>query len=68
MFVPVDFTMGGRQVRGGGELSERVSLDEFRSRLKRTLDFIRTNERPNWQAVVAEHSKFLNSLQDDRGK
>jgi hypothetical protein len=49
-------------------LSERVSLDEFRSTLKRTLDFIRTNERPNWQAVVAEHSKFLNSLQADRGK
>jgi hypothetical protein len=62
MFVPVDFTMGGRQ-RGGGELSERVSLDEFRSRLRRTLDFIRTNERPNWQTIVAEHTKFLDSIE-----
>jgi hypothetical protein len=45
-----------------GELSERVSSDEFRVRLKRTLDFIRTNGRPNWQAIVAEHTKFLDSI------
>ena len=63
MFVPVDFTMGGRPVRGGGELSERVSLDEFRRRLTRTLDCIRTNERPNWQTIVAEHTKFLESIE-----
>jgi len=62
MIIPVDFTMAGRQ-RGGGELSERVSLTEFRNRLRRTLDFIRTNERPNWQAVVAEHTKFLDSIE-----
>jgi hypothetical protein len=61
--VPVDFAMGSRPPAGPGELSERVSLDEFRSRLKRTLDFVRTNDRPNWQTIVAEHTKFLDSIQ-----
>jgi hypothetical protein len=61
--VPVDFTMGFRPPSGGGELSERVSLDEFRSRLRRTLDFVRTNERPHWQTIVAEHTKFLKSIE-----
>ena len=53
----------GRPPSGPGELSERVSLDEFRSRLRRTLDFVRTNERPHWQTVVAEHGKFLDSIE-----
>lgn len=61
--VPVDFAMGSRRQSGPGESSERVSLDEFRSRLKRTLDFIRTNERPDWQTIVAEHTKFLDSIE-----
>jgi hypothetical protein len=64
--IPVDFGMGldFRPHTGQiGECSERISLDEFRIRLRRTLDFIRTNERPNWQTVVAEHEKFLDSLE-----
>jgi hypothetical protein len=63
IIVPVDFAMGGRPQSGPGELSERVSLEEFRIRLRRTLDFVRTNERPHWQTVVAEHTKFLGSLE-----
>ncbi|MEI8289426.1 MAG: hypothetical protein WCH99_08120 [Verrucomicrobiota bacterium] len=63
MVVPVDYTMGSRPRTGRGELSERVSLDEFRNRLRRTLDFVRTNERPNWQTIVAEHTKFLDSIE-----
>src|SRR5581483_10680659 len=47
MLIPVDFEGGGWHA-GGGECSDRVSLGEFRSRLRRTLDFIRTNQRPNW--------------------
>ena len=62
IIVPLDFAMSGRPRSGTGELSERLSLAEFRSRLKRTLDFVRTNERPNWQTIVAEHTKFLDSL------
>lgn len=60
--VPVDFTMSWPQRKTSGELSERISLDEFKTRLKRTLDFVRTNERPHWRAVVAEHTKFLDSI------
>jgi hypothetical protein len=60
--VPVDFASGGRPRSGPGELSERVSLDEFKSRLKRTLDFVRTNERPHWETIAAEHTEFLDSL------
>jgi hypothetical protein len=63
IIVPVDFAEGMRPRSGPGEESERVSLDEFRSRLRRTLDFIRTNERPNWQTIVAEHTKFLHSIE-----
>lgn len=59
--VPVDFADGGRTPSGPGESSERISVEEFRNRLKRTLDFVRTNERPHWQSVVAEHTKFLES-------
>ena len=66
IIVPVDFGSGsGFRPHTGqvGECSERVSLDEFRSRLRRTLGFVRTNERPNWQTIVAEHSKFLDSIE-----
>jgi hypothetical protein len=68
IIIPVDFGTGlnFRPHTGqGGECSERVSLDEFRSQLRRTLDFIRTNQRPNWQTVVAEHEKFLESIEQN---
>jgi hypothetical protein len=61
--VPVDFATGSRPQAGPGELSERISTDEFRRRLRRTVDFIRTNQRPNWQTIVAEHTKFLESIE-----
>jgi hypothetical protein len=61
--VPVDFKMGGRSPAGAGELSERVSFDEFQRRLRCTLDYVRTNERPNWQTIVAEHTEFLESVE-----
>jgi hypothetical protein len=65
--VPVDFTMGmyserETKITGGGECSETLSSEQFRTRLQRTLDYVRTNNRPNWQIVVAEHTKFLESL------
>lgn len=68
IIVPVDFGDGVRADahRGEpGECSERVSEAEFRRRLEGTLDFIRTNERPNWPTIVAEHTKFLNSLKSN---
>jgi hypothetical protein len=68
IIIPVDFNLGvdfRPHTNQLGECSERVSADEFRNRLKRTLDFVRTNERPNWQTVVAEHNKFLDSIEHD---
>lgn len=59
--VPVDFVMADRPRSGPGESSERIAGEEFRRRLQRTLDFLRTNERPHWEAVVAEHEAFLKS-------
>ncbi len=63
IIIPVDFGDGMRPRSGPGEKSERVSFDEFRGRLRRTLDFVRINERPNWQMIVAEHTKFLDSIE-----
>lgn len=64
--VPVDFCDGiyARTRKGGwGELSERISEGEFKRRLRATLDFVRTNNRPNWKKVVAEHTAFLKTLE-----
>jgi hypothetical protein len=63
ILVPVDFKNSWRTNVGRGELSERISGEEFKTRLQRTLDFIRTNQRPNWQTIIAEHTKFLNSME-----
>lgn len=63
--VPVDFAMANRPPAGPGELSERISVDEFRIRLKKTIDFVRSHERPHWQKIVAEHTKFLDSIEDN---
>jgi hypothetical protein len=64
--VPVDFAFwGGRSPEGPGEMSERISTEEFKRRLKETIEFVRTNARPNWQTVVTEHTKVLEEV--DRG-
>lgn len=61
--VPVDFAIGRtRPLTGPGELSEKLSTKEFTDRLATTLDFLRTNNRPDWEAVVQEHSAFLQTL------
>jgi hypothetical protein len=67
IIIPVDWSGVGFRTHTGqiGECSERVSLDEFRRRLQGTLDFIRTNERPNWRTIIAEHEKFLDSIEHE---
>ncbi|MFQ5732202.1 MAG: hypothetical protein ACE5KM_09625 [Planctomycetaceae bacterium] len=62
--IPVDFTFLRDGVRDG-ELNERLSTDEFRRRLKKTLEFLRTNKRPHWEAVAQEHTGFLNTIKRD---
>jgi hypothetical protein len=61
ILIPVDMTYygGTRELAGPGECSERVSFEDLRQRIQKTLDFLRENDRPNWQAVVEEHQRFL---------
>lgn len=58
--VPVDFESTPGHP---GECSERLSEAEFKTRLRETIDFVRTNARPNWQVIVAEQTAFLDSLE-----
>ncbi len=44
----------------GGEL---VDTAEFRRRLQKTFDFLRDNNRSHWKTIVAEQTRFLDSLQ-----
>ena len=60
ILVPIDMKFyGGREDAGPGEFSERVSFDEFRKRLRKTLDYLKAKERPNWERIVKQHSEFL---------
>lgn len=71
IIVPFDFTgMNSefsaridREVPDTGEDAERVSLDKFKSRLRKTLKFLQDNNRPHWQTVVAENEHLLQSLE-----
>ena len=65
IIVPVDFAQAGREKKAGqwGECSESIPTAEFKRRLGETLDFVRTNARPNWQTIVAEHTRFLESVE-----
>lgn len=60
ILVPVDMEWkSSRSDAGPGEFSERVSFDEFRKRLRKTLDYIKTKQRPNWETIVKQHTDFL---------
>lgn len=61
--VPVDFASDFSRARfGGGEMSERLTTEQFKQRLSETVEFVRTNARPHWQEIVAEHTEFLESI------
>jgi hypothetical protein len=62
LIVPVDFAAPNRAIVAGGEHSERLTTEEFRQRLSETIEFVRTNQRTNWQTIVAEQTKFLGSV------
>jgi len=62
ILIPVDFGQGRREKSGPGEDSERVSTEEFKRRLNETIDYVRKMERPNWQTIVAEQTKFLERI------
>lgn len=56
MVIGPDF---GYDLPEGGRLEE---TSVFKTRLQRTLDFLKENERPHWETVVKEHTEFLNSI------
>jgi hypothetical protein len=62
ILVPVDFCVGARERSGPGEQSEWVSENEFKQRLKATINYLREKQRPNWETIVAEQTKFLESI------
>ncbi len=48
--------------RRWSECGEAVSTTEFKARLRATLAYLKSNARPEWQAVVEEHTGLLNSI------
>ncbi len=62
ILIPVDFGQGRREKSGPGEESERVSTEEFKRRLKETIEYVRKMERPNWKTIVAEQTTFLERI------
>lgn len=70
ILVPVDMKFYGsrdREMLPPGEFSERVPLAEFRQRLEKTLKFLEEKQRPHWETVVKEHSKFLKTIEGAKG-
>jgi len=72
ILVPLDFTHVGentkrvdREMPNIGECFERVSIDELKARLRKTLKFLEDTNRPYWQTVVAENKAFLESTVSD---
>ena len=47
-----------------GELNDWIDTSEFKARLAKTIEFLKEHQRPFWQNVVQEQSKFLDSLKD----
>ena len=45
----------------GGRL---LSTDEFTDLIRKTLDFLKENDRPNWETVTKEHTVFLKSIKE----
>ena len=48
--------------RGWSECGEGITTGQFKARLKATLDYLKSQGRPGWQAATAEHTQFLNTI------
>ena len=63
LVLPVDFACApGRALAAPAECGEWLSDSEFAERLRSTLDFIRTNQRPHWEAAITEHAATIEAL------
>jgi hypothetical protein len=59
--VAPDFGMSP-EPRGRGELSDWIDTPQLKARLRKTLDYLKANDRPFWTNVVAEHGAFLGTV------
>lgn len=60
MVVSPNIVFSGHCPEGG----ELLDTPEFKRRLLLTLDFLRDNQRPYWQAVAKEQTEVLNSIKE----
>lgn len=60
--VRPDFGLRSMEEPSVGELSDWIDRPEFERRLRKTLDFLKANNRPYWTNVVAEHEAFLKAI------
>jgi hypothetical protein len=49
--------------RGWSECGEAISTSQLKHRLKATLEFLKSERRPGWQAIIDEQTKFLKAIQ-----
>ena len=56
------FGLRGMEEPSLGELSDWIDEPEFERRLRKTLDFLKANNRPYWTNAVAEHEAFLKAV------
>jgi len=50
--------------KGWSECAEAISTGQLRTRLKATLDYLKSKDRPGWQAATAEHTEFLKRIKE----
>ena len=58
MVLSPDMVFSGTCPEGG----DLLDTPEFKKRLLATIDFLKTNNRPNWQVVAKEQMEFLASI------
>ena len=60
--TPKWLAMGPREHHYWGRGDGWIDSTEFTRRLRKTLDFLRDNERPNWEQTVGDHGRFLQQV------
>ena len=51
-----------RESETGPEGGELLDTPQFKERLLATIDFLKTNNRPNWEVVAREQMEFLATI------
>ena len=64
MVIGPDFYDDAGREEGSYECGRLQTTAEFRQRLQRTLDFLKSNNRLNWTNAIKEHSAFLKTIKE----